>query len=65
MATLINVRALNRSKNVRVDKSDGTHVTLSQTADTKVDVDDPAVRRSLAHHQSIGAVIVTGAPTPA
>lgn len=54
MATLIGLRALNRSSNVRVGG-----LKLSQMVTTYVDIDQIAVRQDLAHHSAVGQYIVT------
>jgi hypothetical protein len=61
MAQFVALRALSRTVKVRVKNSAGTTVTLSNTADTIVDLDDPVVRRALGHHSAIGQYIVTAA----
>lgn len=61
MAQYVAIRALNRGVRIRVKNSAGNLVTLSNTTDTIVDLDDVAVRRQLGHHSSIGQYIVTAA----
>lgn len=64
MAQVVEIRSLKRGLRLRVKNSAGTVVTLSATANTKVDLDDVDVRRQLSHHSAIGQFIVVGAPTP-
>lgn len=61
MAQVVAIRALNRGVRIRVKNTAGNLVTISNTADTLVDLDDVATRRALGHHSSIGQYIVTAA----
>lgn len=60
MSQLVAIRALSRQR-IRVVNSDGNKVSLSQTSDTIVDLDNPENRRALARHHAIGQYVVSAA----
>lgn len=65
----LRIRGLLR-KGFRVDKTGGGGTLITSAGESIVDLNDPKVRQSLAHHKAIGAFVevgpsvnATGAPT--
>ena len=59
MAQIVAIRALGHNARVRVKNQAGNLVQVSSTNDTVVDLDDPLVRKHLAHHTAIGQWVVS------